>query len=297
MTSRRLLTATVLAGLALVATACGSTGDEAVVDGSPSTAADGATFPADTFSIVANADIGVGRSRVLFGVLEGGGRRLGSPQDRVRISVSHTDRPGEVQTTDAVFTWIIEDAFGLYRAEFDLDSPGLWRAVVNPAVGDPLPPTGFNVLADTSAPDVGEPAPRPPTPTAGDFPMAEITTDSDPDPRFYELSLDEAIGNGRKTVVVFSTPAFCQTATCGPLLDIVKMTAAGHLDVDFVHVEVYTNLTDPDFAPVPQNLAPSVLEDWWNLPSEPWVFVVDETGVVQARFEGVMAAEELDAEL
>jgi hypothetical protein len=169
--------------------------------------------------------------------------------------------------------------------------------VVAPATGDPLPPTGFNVLADTSAPALGERAPASPTPTVGEAPFEQFTTDSDPDPAFYELSLDEAVGNGRKTVVIFSTPAFCQTATCGPLLDIVKGEAPNYPDVNFVHVEVYTNLTDPDFAPIPANLAPSVGAAWWNLPSEPWVFVVDESGIVQARFEGVMAPEELQAEL
>lgn len=290
MTTRTL--ASTFAAMALVLIACSST---ASPDNPASS--DEATFPVDTFAIVANADIGTGRSRVLFGVLEGGGRRLGSPEDGVTVSVVHTDRPDEIQTTEAVFTWIIEDAFGLYRAEFDLDAPGLWRAILTPAVGDSLPPTGFNVLADTAAPAIGEPAPAPQTPTSATSPFEEITTDNDPDPRFYELSLDEALTNGRKTVVIFSTPAFCQTATCGPLLDIVKGTAPNYPDVDFVHIEVYTNLTDPDFAPIPQNLAPSVLADWWNLPSEPWVFVVGEDGLVEARFEGVMAVEELDAEL
>jgi hypothetical protein len=279
-----------LVALALVAAACGE-------DGAAREATGSRTFPPDSFAIVANADIGTGTSRVLFGVLEGGGRRLGSPDDAVTITVSHTDTPGDTQTATGIFTWIIEDAFGLYRAEFDLDRPGLWRAVVQPDDGPALPDTGFNVLADTAAPAIGETAPAPPTPTSPAFPFEEITTDPEPEPRFYELSLDEAVGNGTPTVIVFSTPAFCRTATCGPLLDIVKGIAPQYPDVDFVHVEVYTNLTAPDFAPVPENLAPAVLEEWWNLPSEPWVFVVDPTGTVIARFEGVMAADELAAVL
>jgi len=281
------------ATFALLATACGSEDDRSSTGATGSGQTAEATFPADTFTIVANADIGLGRSRVLFGVLEGGGRRLGSPTDRVTIAVAHTDDVDNPQIADGIFTWIIEDAFGLYRAEFDFDKPGLWSAVLLPEVGDPLPAAGFNVAADTAAPAIGEPAPTPETPTLANSSFEEITTDNDPDPRFYELSLDEAIDNGRKTVVIFSTPAFCQTATCGPLLELVKGVAAGFPDVDFVHVEVYTNLTDPDFAPVPENLAPSVLAEWWNLPSEPWVFIVDEAGLVQARFEGVMAVEEL----
>jgi len=284
-----------LVALALVGAAC-SSGDSSSATTEPAADVE-STFPVDSFAIVANADIGIGRSRILLGIGDPTGRRLGSPAAPITISVAPSENPDAVQTTTATFTWIIEDAFGLYRAEFDFDSPGLWVALVTPEAGDALPPVGLEVLADTFAPAVGEAAPTPVTPTANDFPLEEITTDPEPDRGFYELSLDEAIGNGRRTVIVFSTPAFCQTATCGPLLDIVKGEATNHPNVDFVHIEVYTNLTDPDFAPVPANLAPSVLGDWWNLPSEPWVFVVDESGVVQARFEGVLAVEELVAEL
>lgn len=289
MTSNRFTA--LAAALVLVTAACGS-GDGATP------AADGeTTFPADSFAILAAADIGLGNSRILLGIGDAAGRRLGSPEDEVTIQVAHEERLDEVQTAPGAFTWIVEGAFGLYRATFQFDRPGIWQAVVIPESGDPLPPTLFSVLEDTFAPAVGEAAPAPETPTLDEFPFEEITTDIDPDPRFYELSLDEAIGNGRKTVVVFATPAFCQSAACGPLLDIAKSVAPQHPDVDFVHIEVYTNLTDPDFAPIPANLAPSVLRDWWNLPSEPWVFVVDEAGIVRARFEGVLAAEELDTEL
>ena len=31
----------------------------------------------------------------------------------------------------------------------------------------------------------------------------------------------------------------------------------------------------------------------WALPSEPWVFVIDDTGVVSARFEGAASDNEL----
>ena len=67
-----------------------------------------------------------------------------------------------------------------------------------------MPAAGFEVRADTFAPAVGEPALVPVTPTASEFPLSEITTDPEPDPAFYALSLDEAIGNGRRTVIVFS---------------------------------------------------------------------------------------------
>jgi hypothetical protein len=92
-------------------------------------------------------------------------------------------------------------------------------------------------------------------------------------------------------VIAFATPAFCQTAICGPTLERIKEIAPAHPGVDFVHVEVYTNLDDPDNLEV----VPSIIE--WGLPTEPWIFVVDADGIVTHRFEGLVTAEELDAAL
>ncbi len=74
---------------------------------------------------------------------------------------------------------------------------------------------------------------------------------------------------------------------------MVKCEAVDHPEADFVRVEMYINLTGSNFAPIPDNLAPVLLGELWNLPAEPWVFVVDSEEIVQARLEGVMAAEEL----
>lgn len=134
-------------------------------------------------------------------------------------------------------------------------------------------------------------------PTLRDYPIDELTTDQNPDLRFYQTSLDEAVRAGNKTVLVFSTPAFCQTTACGPVLDNAKRVSEVFPNVDFIHVEVYTGLTDPDFVPDAAHLAPAVHAEAWNLQSEPWVFVIDEAGIVTARFEGVMSTDGLTAAL
>jgi hypothetical protein len=255
------------------------------------------TFPDGSFIVIANRDIGTGPNRVLLDVAQADGGRLGSPEHQIEVEISPIDHAGAVQRVPGVFTWMVEGAAGLYRADFDFDAPGSWAVTVHPESGDPLPWFPITVLAETFAPNVGELAPVAPTPTLDELAIEELTTDPDPDPRFYELSLEEAIASGRKTVLVFSTPAYCQTAACGPLLIITKELASDHPDVNFIHVEVYTGLADPDFAPDPAHLAPAVGAEYWNLQSEPWVFVIDETGTVSARFEGVMGHDELTAQL
>jgi hypothetical protein len=252
------------------------------------------TFPNDAFTIRASSDIGVGAGRLLLGIGDGTGARLGSPEDEIMIAVHPESDPDAVQEAEGVWTWIVPDGVGLYRAAFDFDTAGIWAATVTPAAGDPLEPVLFQVQEDPFAPGIGEPAPLAPTPTLSDMTIEELTTDPEPEPSFYETSLPDAVTSGQPTVLVFSTPAYCRTAACGPLLETVKGVASRHLDVNFIHVEVYTGLTDPDFAPDADHVAPAAGEDWYSLPSEPWVFVIDGDGTITGRFEGVMDASELE---
>ena len=115
----------------------------------------------------------------------------------------------------------------------------------------------------------------------------EISTDDNPDPKFYELSIDEALKERKPFVVAFATPKFCTSATCGPTLDIVKDASADYPQVNYLHVEPYSNLDDPD------NLKPIKAVREWGLPSEPWVFVIDREGRLLDKLEGGITAVEL----
>lgn len=274
--------------LALVVGACG---DDAVTTSSSSPGGSQTPLPEGAFAFSASSVLAVGEERLLVAVSDASGARLASPDVPVTISVWPEGHSELAHAEAGVFTWALEGVSGLYRAVFTFDEPGTWLVVVTPDGGDPLDPFGVTVLAESPVPAVGDPALRSDTPVGEDFDLADISTDPEPDPRFYELSVADAVANGRPSVIVFATPAFCQTAVCGPTLEVVKAIAVEHPDVDFVHVEVYTNLDDPDNL----RLVPAVVE--WGLPSEPWVFVVDAAGVVTARFEGVITPEELSSAL
>jgi len=252
----------------------------------------------------------VGTERLIVGIRQADGAVLGSPEEIVDLEVQPADDPSaQPQRAQATFTWIVPDVVGLYRAVFMFDRPGVWQATVIPQAGPPLEPALFSVLdpacrqadrADPGVPgcavQVGEPAPTVATYTTADRPLEEITTDPSPDPRLYEHSLDTLVANGRPTVIIFATPAFCTSAACGPLLDEVKAVVDDYSSVDFIHVEVYERFRDDGFDPAnPEYTVDAIFA--YRLPSEPWVYVVDGDGIVTARFEGVMDAEELVAAL
>ena len=205
------------------------------------------TFPDDSFAVIANADIGTGTSRILVGVVGPGGERLGSPDQTVAFEVFPSGAPEAGTQVPATWMWIVEPALGLWRADVELDREGPWTVVVTPEHGELLPAAQFIALAATAAPSIGEVAPVVATPTLTDRSIEALTTDDSPDPRFYRTSLDQAIAEGNETVLVFSTPAYCVSAACGPLLDIVKEVAPDFPETEFIHVEVYEGFDQPNF--------------------------------------------------
>lgn len=179
-------------------------------------------------------------------------------------------------------------ALGLYVTAVSFNQPGRWSVALN-GTDAPGGRTQLDVAAQSLVPEPGDPAPASVTPVATTRDaIADISTDADPDPAFYELTVAEAVGNGRPTVIAFATPAFCLTALCGPTMDTVKSVVGDDPDFDVVHVEPY----DIDEARAGQ-LIPVESMFEWQLVSEPWVFVVDAGGLVTASFEGTVGAVEL----
>jgi len=232
--------------------------------------------------------LSTGEQRVLVAYRSTGGEDLASPDLTVTLEVSREGADPQVVPT--TFMWLDEGFRGLYVATVVFDQPGTWTAVLRPDGRAPTLASPFSVTDEPVTPQVGERAPSVDTFTVADTKgdLAAITTDPDPEPGLYEISLADAVASGRPTVVIFATPRFCTTATCGPMLDVVKQARADLADlaVNWVHVEVYDLSDLSNLALVPAVVA-------WELPSEPWLFVVDAEGVVSHRFEGVVSTAEL----
>jgi hypothetical protein len=263
-----------LVALALVSAACSNSPTEPELVG-----------------IRASSDTAVGDERFLFAVAEIDGRRRGSPNETVTLVATSLDAPDVEIAADAEFLWVVPDAFGLYRASIAFDNPGLWEINFDISTGEDTAPFLVDVLAAPSTVAAGDPAPLIATPTSEDLPIEDLTTDPQPLSSLYELSLDEAFKSGRQSVVIFATPAYCTSAACGPLLQQTKDAAVAFQDVNFVHVEVYSGFNEEGFQPDVDHLVPAV--EAFKLPSEPWIFVIDENGVVKTRLEGVLGDGEL----
>lgn len=249
--------------------------------------------------ILVSSELAVGANRFLFSLADAKNRIIAAPDTRVELAfydlAASTD--SATTTVEADFLGIPGVERGLYRAPVDFARDGDWGVEVRAfteASGETTPEVArlvFPVAEKSATPAIGSAAPASDTPTARDRSgIAAISTDDDPDPDFYRSSVKDAVTSGRPSVITFATPKFCTSRVCGPTLDIVKAVAPPFKErVTFVHVEVFSNLDQPDQLEV----VPAVGE--WSLPTEPWVFVVDAEGKVAAKFEGVVGPDELEA--
>ncbi len=186
---------------------------------------------------------------------------------------------------------------GAYTFTADFDGAGVWEihVVLKEPDGPISGKAAIQVSDSPRAPAVGDPAPRTPTKTAETAArIAEITSDPEPNPDFYKVSLDDAIGSGTPVAVTFSTPAFCHTHTCGPQLHVLTELRSRYGDrAHFVHVEIWDNPREMlETGDLGVGVVSPVVGKW-NLPTEPWTFLIDGNGIVTARYEAFTTKEEL----
>ena len=254
-------------------------------------------------TILGTPDLGVGRHRVGF-VLSDDDGLLRLPVARVASYYSPSGaegaREGPVETGVARFFEFPYGVRGMYSLELSFDRPGSWGLEVRlprPDGSTALISFSFPVAEQTTAPAVGEAAPRSRNRTALDVAsLSELTTGSEPDPRLYRLSVEEAIEQGRPLVVVFASPAFCTNALCGPQVEVLSELAARYGErVSFIHVDLYDN--PHEIRGELERAVRSPLLEEWGLETDEWTFVIDGGGVVTARFEAFVTSEELEEAL
>jgi len=256
--------------------------------------------------VLASSEIAKGENRFLFSLTDPAGGLLAAPDVEVRLEFYDSDVDPEkvVFESDSRFLWAIEDLRGLYAADVEFPSAGRWGTRFYATFPDGTTETvrvDYDVWEETTTPPIGAPAPLIDSPTAADVDgdIRRISSDPDPVERFYELSILDAIEDDKPAVIAFVTPAFCQTATCGPTIEKVKEVAASHPnDVNFVHVEPYLMWMKDGY------LQPMLSEEGWlqsapwteryGLRTEPYVMVLDAEGLVRGKFEGAITVEELE---
>jgi len=189
----------------------------------------------------------------------------------------------------------------LYVAHVRFPGPGTYAVLAIAKVGartvasDPIP---VMVSAHDPVPAVGSLAPRIHTPTlasvGGD--VSQIDTRQPPD-TMHGTDLFDAFRR-KPVILLFATPALCQSRVCGPVTDLAEEVKAESPKATFIHNEIYLdNTIKPGCLEgtraQDQCVRPQVLA--YHLPSEPWLFAIDRHGRIVARIEGAFDKQELEA--
>ena len=263
-----------------------------------------AESPGEVNPILATKTLEVGRQRVAF-LLVGQKALIKLPTAEVAAVYRGDDGERLAEKATAVYQPWPYGIRGAYIAELTFDRPGPWRLDIAVAAADFAARTHLelDIVEQSPTPALGSRPPLSRTKTLADgVAIEQLTTDYTPDPDLYRLSVADAVQSPRPAVIVFASPAFCVSATCGPQVDAVSaLKAAYQGQADFVHVELYDDpqaiqgdLSQARFSPAVAEWGFSALPHWLN---ESWVFVLDGQGIVRQRFEGFATRTELAAAL
>jgi hypothetical protein len=179
-------------------------------------------------------------------------------------------------------------AYVVPKVDFDRKGPWLAVAMLKGPDGLEVSRVPSPVVGEfPQIPGVGDKAPAIHTPTEADVggDLAKIDTRVPPD-QMHKVDFAEALGR-KPIVLVFATPALCQTRVCGPVVAVAQQGADKYGDkVDFIHMEIY-NDNEISKGPRPQLRA-------FKLESEPWAFLVDSKGIIRDRIQGAFGVAELE---
>jgi hypothetical protein len=243
-----------------------------------------------------------GENRYAFGVFDVGGEQIADADVALYVAKGANGNakgpfPARVESLETEPEFESEttaddpdSARSVYVADVPLDADGEWRIGALVRSGDALQASlvGSAVVGKFSdIPQVGDKAPRVHTPTVDDVGgnLAKIDTRQPPD-TMHEDDLADVLGR-EPVVLVFATPALCKSRVCGPTADVAEQVKSEYGDeVSFIHQEIYNDNQ------IERGLRPQVRA--YNLPTEPWVFVIDENGRITESIEGAASPEALE---
>jgi hypothetical protein len=236
----------------------------------------------------------VGEGRLAFGMIDDQGQFVYGP---TVVYVAPTpDEPAEgpfVAPADVLVTQgryrsrqaaEESDPFAaVYQADVRFDRKGQWAVLAVTRSGNTFVAAPSQVQVNTKKadpiPDVGERAPEVATDTLESVKGDEDLLDTRVPPSdMHQESFDAVVGK-KPVALLFATPQLCQSRVCGPVTDVALQLKAEYGDrMEFIHQEVYVD-NDPQ-AGLREPLRS------FQLPTEPWLFVVDADGMITARLEG-----------
>ena len=286
ITRRTLLAGAAGAAGLVVLAACGgggSDGDDegAGGDGSDTTTPSfflSAVFPPEGLLVTGS------EQRLPFTLADATGAPVDDPPASLEFAVQTADGTavGEPVTVDRHDQGIPTAYFPLL---FEFPTAGDYQ-VTTTLDGTELDPRVFRVSEPDAVPvpQPGQPLIAVETPTTADARGVDPICTRDPDCDLHGATLTEVLAEGVPVALMIATPAYCQTAICGPVLDVLLSQEGDFPDVRMVHAEVYKNPEAVDNI-AEADLAPII--DTYRLSYEPVLFLANSDGTIARRLDTI----------
>jgi hypothetical protein len=294
LTRRELLVGGVAAGAgALVLAACGKSGSKAPTialnsgDPGPSLAA---IFPSSGQYLYSGAP-----QRMPLALIDSNGAFLttGPPTltfDVIDAQKKPVGQPVSVALHDKGLSK------GYYPVEFTFPSPGLYTLSTKVSGAAVTQTVQVDDRSKTVMFGPGQKVPSIATPTVEDHQGVDPICTANPPCPLHQVSLDTALSQHKPIAFLIATPAYCQTAICGPVLDVLVAAQRTFADkVTFIHAEVYKSGAEAAKKGPSATKAPAV--DAFHLLFEPSLTLVKADGTVQGRLDTIYDADELQQAL
>lgn len=244
------------------------------------------TEPLSVQVLIASDDFHVGAPRVPFLIYDGVDTADLASVNVTLVDLSDPENPTAVWVGSA--TEFADYELAYWTVYPEIPSAGVWGLLVEAKNAKGAVDSYQRTIEVTDAPAspaIGSVPPATQNRTLADTELSLLTSAIDPADALYDQTIADALVSGNRSVIVFATPAFCQTQICTPVVDsTVAVMEQSTSETDFIHVEIYN-----DF----QALTVDPAIDEWNLTSEPWTFVLDEAGAVVARLGGPVSPSEI----
>ena len=267
------------------------------VPGQPHTHVDPAQATEQIQVAIVPSELTLGPNRFAVGLLDANGQAITEAAVHFHyFDLSNADQPQLESEADATRLVSPDGRSAIFAHERTFTRAGDWGVEVQarlPSGKAAIKRIAFAVLADSPTIKVGQKVPSLETPTlasaSGD--LSRLASASEPIPELYRLSLKQSLNNGKWTVLLFATPAFCQTRFCGPAYDVESALQKRYgQQSNFIHVEVYTGLPNPTVNNF--QIAPAMQA--FGLHTEPWLYIIRPDGSVAYRVEGFFLEDEVE---
>jgi hypothetical protein len=203
---------------------------------------------------------------------------------------------------------IVTGARGIYEAEgVVFDSPGVWQVTLSPEIGGVAQrmTSTFAVTKTSPIPAPGDRALRTENLTMSSKGVPDEAIDSMaanggeiPDPELHEWTIAHAIEQGRPTLVLFGTPAFCESQFCGPEVQELQRLANEYPDrAVYIHIEIWKDYNGQVVNRAAADWLLRKRPDGTPEMTEPWLYLIGADGVIVDRWGSMFDSEDVAAEL